>query len=153
MKALYALLLLLFATTGLAFGQTAPPKVDFCGQQYAVPASATLVSPYQVRSEEFDIMLMYVNYGDLRSGPAEYSKDRMKKLKGIDLQEVACFIQNTPAKAYKFGYPTDKGMAYEILAYGVNKGQPVVIQLTLDVDPYSNKEIPEFPRQFVHFDK
>jgi hypothetical protein len=154
MKELYSFLILVFISVS-AFGQTPAAKVDFCGQQYEVPAGATLVSPYEVRADKFDLVLMYVNPADLRNGvPADYTKQRIKKLKGKDLQEISCFIQGTPAKAFKFGHETEtKGMAYEILAYGISKGQPVMIQLTLDVDPYNNVEIPEFARQFVHFDK
>ncbi|TGE28428.1 hypothetical protein [Hymenobacter metallicola] len=153
MKTLYTLALLLF-TTVLAYGQAAPPTVNFCGQQYPVPADAVLLSPYEVQAAKYSLLLIYVNYPDLRNGaPAEYTKQRMKKLKGNDLQEITCFIQDTPAKAFKFAYQTEKGLAYDVLAYGITKGQPVMIQLTLDVDPYSNKEIPEFARQFVHLDK
>ena len=153
MKALYSLRILVFIATS-SFGQAPPAKVDFCGQQYEVPAGATLVSSYEVRADKFDIILMYLNPADLRNGaPADYTKQRVKKIKGKELQEVACFIQGTPAKAFKYGYETEKGMAYELLAYGVTKGQPVMIQLTLDVDPYNNVEIPEFARQFLHFDK
>ncbi|PJJ60616.1 hypothetical protein [Hymenobacter chitinivorans] len=153
MKALYALLLLLL-TSVAAVGQAAPPAVNFCGQDYPLPPGATLVSPYEVKADKFDLMLMYLNPADLRNGaPADYTKQHMKKLKAKDLQEVACFIQGVPAKAFKYSYPTEAGSAYELLAYGVTKGQPVMIQLTLDVDPYNNIEIPEFARQFVHFDK
>ncbi|TGE24190.1 hypothetical protein E5K00_02965 [Hymenobacter aquaticus] len=153
MKTLYTLALFLFVAT-TALGQATGPVVDFCGQQYEVPAGATLVSPYEVRADKYDLVLMYVNYPELRNGaPAEYTKQRMKKVKGKDLQEIACFIQGTPAKAFKYHYETEKGPVYELLAYGVTKGQATMIQLTLDVDPYNNVEIPEFARQFVHFDK
>ncbi|UOQ51887.1 hypothetical protein [Hymenobacter cellulosivorans] len=152
MKVLYTLLLLF--TSVVAFGQTSPASVNFCGQDYPLPEGATLVSSYEVKADKFDLMLMYLNPADLRNGaPADYTKQRMKKLKGKDLQEMACFIQGTPAKAFKFSHPTETGTSYELLAYGITKGQPVMIQLTLDVDPYNNVEIPEFPRQFVHFDK
>ncbi|MCB2410477.1 hypothetical protein [Hymenobacter lucidus] len=153
MKALYFLFILVFTAT-LSFAQAPAAKVDFCGQQYELPAGATLVSPYEVRGPGYDLILMYINPADLRNGaPAEYTKQRVKKMKGKELQEISCFIQETPAKAFKFAYPTDKGLSYEMLAYGITKGQPVMIQLTLEVDPYNNLEIPEFARQFVHFDK
>ncbi|MBC6698723.1 hypothetical protein H8B14_11390 [Hymenobacter sp. BT190] len=96
---------------------------------------------------------MYINFADLRETPKAYAKQQMKKLKGDDMQEITVFIQDNPAKAYKFNYQTERGMAYDVLAYGIAKGQPVMIELTLDVDPSSNKEIPEFARQFVRLDK
>ncbi|WP_345116982.1 hypothetical protein [Hymenobacter algoricola] len=139
----------------LACGQSPAPaaKVDFCGQQFEVPAGAALVSPYEVKGSDFDILLVYLNYNALRTGPAEYAQNRRKKLKGEPLQEINCFIQDAPAKAYKFGYRTESGMAYELIAYGVTKGQPVMIQLTTDIDPYKSAEIPAFARQFVHLEK
>jgi hypothetical protein len=156
MKAVYLLLITLFVSFAASAQSPAPAaKVDFCGQQYDVPATATLVSPYEVKGPDFGLLLMYVNYADFRRGiPADYVKQRMKKLKSKDMpQEITCFIQDAPAKAYKFGYRTEAGMAYEMLAFGVTKGQPVMIQLTTDIDPYKSAEIPAFARQFVHLEK
>lgn len=148
-------LLTFLSISSFAFGQgaTGPAKIDFCGRQYELPAGATLESPYEVKGAKFDIMLIYLNYNALSTAPAEYAKQRRKKLKGEPLQEITCFIQDAPAKAYKFGYRTEAGMAYELLAYGVTKGQPVMIQLTTEIDPYQSTDIPEFARQFVHLEK
>ncbi|RYU83221.1 hypothetical protein [Hymenobacter persicinus] len=151
MKALFLSLLLVCSAT-FAFGQA--DKVDFCGQQYAVPADASLLSPYEVKGPDFGLTLLYVNYADFRNGmPAEFLKQRMKKMKSKEMQEITCFIQEAPAKAYKFSYRTETGMAYELLAYGVTKGQPVVIQLVTEIDPYKSAEIPAFARQFVRLEK
>ncbi|GAA3994723.1 hypothetical protein GCM10022408_01420 [Hymenobacter fastidiosus] len=154
MKA-FSLLLLFSAVASLAFGQSpaAPTRIDFCGQQYELPAGAVLESPYEVKGDKFDITLIYLNYNALSTAPAEFAKQRRKKMKGEPLQEITCFIQDSPAKAYKFGYRTEAGMAYELIAYGVTKGQPVLVQITTDIDPYQSTDIPAFARQFVHLAK
>jgi hypothetical protein len=154
MKTLFLLLLTLATSFAAGAQGAAPAKVDFCGQQYELPAGATLESPYEVKSDKFSLMLMYVNPAALRDGtPAEFAKQRRKKMKGEPLQELNCFIQDSPAKAYKFSYRTDTGMAYEMLAYGVTKGQPVWIQLTTETEPYKSADIPDFARQFVRLEQ
>jgi hypothetical protein len=155
MKAVFLFLITLLSPL-LAPGQSpaSAAKIDFCGRQYDLPAEATLVSPYEVKGPDFNLVLMYVNYADIRQGlPPDFLKQHMKKLKSKEMQEMTCFIQDAPAKAYKFSYRTETGMAYNILAYGVTKGQPVMIELTTDIDPYKSVEIPAFARQFVHLEK
>ena len=41
-------------------------------------------------------------------------------------------------------------MGYQLLFYGVAKGQPLLVQLTMEVDPEKTADLPEVARQIVH---
>lgn len=152
MKILLSLLLLL--APGWAVAQTAPASVNFCGLDLPLPANCSADSKYSVRSPEYQLTWMYLDYGMLRTFPEQFVQQIQKKHKHTERQPLEGFILDTPAKGFRLSYPTEEGgMAYELIAYGIAKGQPVMIQLTLATDPEKTADLPELPRQILRLTK
>jgi hypothetical protein len=156
MKSIFTLVLMFWAA--LAFAQTqAPPlnsapvpTVNFCGQNIEVTAGCTSTSPYQIKCDKYDLTWMYMDYAVMKTAPEEFARQMKKEHKKSDMAPFECYIAGKPAKGFKLSYMTDKGgMAYQLIVSGVASGQPVLVQLTLDIDPYKNDDIPALPRQIV----
>ncbi|SMB98984.1 hypothetical protein SAMN00120144_3788 [Hymenobacter roseosalivarius DSM 11622] len=150
--------LVLVFCTALAFGQTktpattsAPaPTVNFCGQNIEVAGGCASTSPYQVKCDKYEITWMYMDYAVMRTAPEEFARQMKKEHKKTDMAPFECYIAGKPAKGYKLSYMTEAGgIAYQLIVSGVASGQPVLVQLTLDIDPYKNEDIPALPRQIV----
>lgn len=158
MKSFFTLVLLFCAS--LAFGQTElppatlptppAPTVNFCGQNIEVPAGCSSSSGYEVKCDKYAITWLYMDYAVMKTAPEEYAKEMKKEHKRTDMAPFECFITGKPAKGYKLSYMTEAGgMAYQLIVSGVANGQPVLVQLTLDIDPYKNEDIPPMPRQIL----
>ena len=150
-------LILLFCSS-LAFGQTAAPittstpapSVNFCGQNLEVTEGCTSTSPYQIKCDKYDMTWIYMDYAVMKTAPEEFARQMKREHKRTDMAPFECYISGKPAKGFKLSYMTDAGgMAYQLIVSGVANGQPVLVQLTLDIDPYKNEDIPALPRQIV----
>jgi hypothetical protein len=149
----FCTLVLLFCVS-LAFGQTqnqAPaPTVNFCGQNIELPEGCASVSPYQVTCDKYALTWVYMDYAVMKTAPEEFARQMKKEHKRTEMTPFDCYITGKAAKGYKLSYMTDAGgMAYQLIVSGVTNGQPVLVQLTLDIDPYKNEDIPAMPRQIV----
>lgn len=91
-----------------------------------------------------------MDYAVMRTAPEEFARQMKREHKRTDMVPFECYIAGKPAKGFKLSYMTDAGgMAYQLIVSGVANGQPVLVQLTLDIDPYKNEDIPALPRQIV----
>lgn len=150
------LLLLTLVAPLLATAQTAPAAstVNFCGQDLTVPAGCIIDNKYQVSCQDYQMLWMYLDYRMLKEFPAVYVRQQEKKHKHTETQPLECFILETPAKGYRLSYPTEAGgMAYELIAYGTAKGQPVLVQITLPTDPDKTADLPTLARQILRLPK
>lgn len=129
---------------------TPAATINFCGLDLTVPAGCTPESKYSVRCQEYQLVWMYLDYSMLRTFPDQFVQQVQKKHKHVERQPLECFILDASAKGFRLSYPTENGgMAYELIAYGVAKGQPVMVQLTLSTDPEKTADLPELPRQII----
>ncbi|UPL51084.1 hypothetical protein [Hymenobacter sublimis] len=133
---------------------TAGPTINFCGLDLALTPGCTPESKYSVRCQDYQMTWMYLDYNMMRTFPEQFAQQIQKKHKHTERQPLDCFIMNSPSKGFRLSYPTEAGgMAYELIAYGVANGQPVMIQLTLATDPDKTADLPELPRQIVRLSK
>jgi hypothetical protein len=153
MKSFFTLVLLFCASLAFAQTEATPPatvKLNFCGQDLESPEGCVSQSPYQVKCDKYELTWLYMDYAVMRTAPEEFAKQMKKAHKKTDMMPFEGFILGKPAKGYKLSYVTEEGgVAYQLIVSGVANGQPVLIQLTLDIDPYKNEDIPALPRQIV----
>jgi hypothetical protein len=149
------LLLCLLAGPALAYGQAATPvnTINFCGTDFSAPTTCTPESKYQVRCQGYELTWMYLDYKMLTDFPEQFVKQIEKKHKHTERQPLECMIMGQPAKGFRLSYPTDSGMAYELVAYGISQGQPVMLDLTMETDPEKTADLPELPRQIIRLSK
>ncbi|RTQ51443.1 hypothetical protein EJV47_06465 [Hymenobacter gummosus] len=148
----YFLFLLLMLSAGLAHAQApaAQETPNFCGTDIPLPAGCVADNKYGLRCDKYELQWAYFNYPQLNPVVEAVLKQEKKKHKGMEQRPLDGFILDQPAKGYHLSYPTDKGMAYQLLFYGVAKGQPLLVQLTMEVDPEKTADLPEVAQQIVH---
>lgn len=150
MKSFFTLLLVFVASVTFAQTTTSAPKPNFCGKDLEVPTGCASLSPYQLKCDKYELTWMYMDYAVMRTAPEEIARQVKKEHKKSDIMPFECFIAGKPAKGFKLSYMTEEGgVAYQLILGGVASGQPVVVQLTLDIDPYNNEDIPPVARQIV----
>ena len=144
---------ILLATT--TFGQT-PSKIDtltFCFNKYKVPTGCTAQSEYQVKCNNYSIVWLYMTEPMLQSVPEQFISQMAGQMKKFKKEPITCYLLDNEVKGYRISFKKDNGAAYQLIAYGIANGQPVLVQLSLDSEPKSNEDIPEFPRQIIRLTK
>ena len=151
----YFLIALFFFVGTTCFGQTST-KIDsltFCHTKYKAPTGCTVESEYQVGCDNYSIVWLYMNEEMLRVMPDQFINQMAARMKKFKKEPIACYLLEKEVKGYKISFKKDKGTGYQLLAYGVVNGQPVIVQLSLDNEPKTNDDIPEFPRQIIKLTK
>ncbi|GAA4385710.1 hypothetical protein [Hymenobacter koreensis] len=150
---LLAAILGFFSVTA-AFGQNQAPALNFCGLDIPVSAGCTAASSYELRCTDYSLRWAYLNYAQMGAAAEEAARVVKKDHKKAEQEPLVGFILDMPAKGYRLSYPTEAtGMAYEIILYGVAKGQPVVVQLTMGVAPEKTTDLPEVARRILRLDR
>jgi hypothetical protein len=142
--------LLLIVSLAGARTAAAQETPNFCGIDIALPAGCTADTKYGLRSDKYDLQWVYLTMPDLAPTVEAVLRQEKKKHKGLEKMPLDGFILNQPAKGYRLSYPTERGMGYQLLFYGVAKGQPLLVQLTLEADPEKTADLPEVVQQIVH---
>ncbi len=146
-------LLLFFSAT--SFGQTTK-QVDtltFCFNKYKVPTGCTAQSEYQVQCVNYTMVWLYMNEQMLQSMPDQFVNPMSGQMKKFKKEPITCYLLDKEVKGYKISFKKDNGTGYQLIAYGAANGQPVLVQLSLNNEPKTNEDIPEFPRQIIRLTK
>ena len=146
----------LFISVGtISFGQTST-KIDsltFCFTKYKVPTGCTAESEYQVTCDNYKINWLYMNEQMLQVMPGKFVNLMAGDLKKFKKEKITCYLLDKEVKGHKISFKNDKEIRYQLIAYGVTNGQPVLVQLSLDIEPKTNDDIPSFPRQILRLTK
>jgi len=138
-----------------SFGQTSTKidSVTFCFTKYKVPTVCTAESEYQVKCDNYSISWLYMNDQMLQVIPDQFVNQMAGQMKYFKKEPIICYMLDKEVKGYKISFKKDKGTGYQLWAYGVANGQPVLVQLALDNEPKINDDIPSFPRQIIRLSK
>jgi hypothetical protein len=149
MKQLFSALLFLFSTA--AFAQTVQQvdAVTFCSNKYEVPAGCTAESEYQVKCDNYSMIWIHMEKPMLRSMPDQIVNQMATQLKKFKKEKIVCYLLDKEVKGYRASFKTDSGTSYLLIAYGMVNEQPVFVKLSLDKEPGTNEDIPEFARQII----
>lgn len=153
MRQFFSALFILFAAT--SFGQTST-KVDsltFCFYKYKVPSGCTAESEYQVKCDNYSIGWLYMTEQMLQSMPDQLVSQLSGQMKKFKKEAITCYLLDKEVKGYKISFKKDNGTGYQLIAYGIVNGQPVLVQLSLDNEPKTNDDISDFPRQIIKLTK
>jgi len=152
MRYLFTFLLILFTT--FSFGQTNNvDSLTFCSVKYKVPTGCSAESEYQVMCNKYSIVWLYMNEQMLNFMPDQFISQMAGQMKISKKEPISCYLLDNDAKGYKISFKKGKEIGYQLIAYGIVNGQPVLVQLSLDKEPKSNDDIPSFPRQIIRLTK
>ena len=85
--------------------------------------------------------------------PDQFVNQMAGQMKKFKKEPITCYLLDKEVKGYKISFKKDKVIGYQLIAYGVANGQPVLVQLSLDKEPKTNDDIPIFPRQIIRLTK
>jgi len=144
------LLILFFFVAANAVGQTNKrDTVTFCYIKYPVPAGCTAEPNSSVKCDGWKLSWIYLNDEMLKTVPDQLVNQMAGQLKKFRKEDITCYLLFNPAKGYKLSYKGEDGTVYQLIAYGIANEQPVIVQLSLNKEPQSNDDIPEFARQMI----
>ena len=153
MKQLLVILCILLATN--AVGQTNKnDTVTFCYIKYPVPAGCKSEPLPSVQCDGWKMTWIYLTPEMLQTFPDQLVNKIAGQFKKFKKEAIDCYLLFNPAKGYLLSFKTDNGTSvYQLIVYGVANEQPVIVQLSLNKEPESNEDIPEFARQMIRLTK
>ncbi|SET33452.1 hypothetical protein [Hymenobacter actinosclerus] len=151
---LFFALLLALPFAGLAQAP-AGPTLNFCGLNLPLENGYTAVSSNEVTGPAYQLAWMYLDYSVMRTYPPEHLRLAKKKRKNVEVTPFTCtLLDGPPAQGTRLAYPTESGgMAYQYIVFGVAKGQPVLVDLTMPLDPEKTDDLPDLVQQFMRLEK
>lgn len=145
------LTILLITTTMVVYGQASKQidSLNFCNKKYKVPTECITESEYQAKCDKYLIQWLYMTNEMLETMPDQFVSQLAGQMKKFKKESITPYLLEQEVKGYKISFKSDGKTLYQIIAYGVANGQPVLVQLSLDKEPRTNDDIPEFARQIV----
>ena len=147
-------LLLALPFTGRAQAPAGSP-LNFCGLSLPLENGYTAVSSSEVSGPAYQMAWMYLDYNVMRTYPPERVRLARKKRKNVEATPFTCtLLDGPPAQGTRLAYATETGgMAYQYIVCGVVKGQPVLLDLTLPLDPEKTADLPALVQQIMRLEK
>ncbi|NVO85275.1 hypothetical protein [Hymenobacter terrestris] len=151
---LFFALLLALPFTGRAQA-AAGSQLNFCGVNLPLENGYTAVSSSEVTGPAYQLAWVYLDYREMRTYPPEHVRVAKKKQKNVEVTPFTCtLLDGPPAQGTRLAYATETGgMAYQYIVFGIAKGQPVLIDLTLPLDPEKTADLPALVQQFMRLEK
>ena len=153
MRLFFIALFILAGTTSFGQISTKIDSLTFCSIKYKVPTNCTAESEYEVKCDNYSILWLYMNDQMLQFMPDQIVNQMSGRMKKFKKEPITCYLLDKEVKGYKISFKKDKGIGYQLIAYGVINGQPVLVQLAIDNEPKTNDDIPIYPRQIIRLTK
>ncbi len=153
MRQFFTALILFSVTTSFAQTSKQIDSVSLCFNSYKVPTGCAAPSEYQLECDDYKMIWLYVTEDMLQTMPAQFVDQVTEGMKKVKKETITCYLLDKEVQGYKLSYKRDNETAYQLIAYGVVNGQPVIVQVGLTNDPKTNEDIPEFPRQIIRLTK
>jgi hypothetical protein len=149
MKKFLIIFLVLFATTAFAQENKPVDSVEFCTVKYKVPKDGVAKFPTEIKGDNYRMIWLYMKPELFKTLPEQFIGQLGAQMSEFNKVPVTVYLLNKQATGYKISFKKDNELHHQIIAYGVVNGQPVLVQLSLNTEPKTNNDIPEFPRQIV----
>jgi len=151
-----ALVIVLLFITVRAGAQTAASvdSVNFCSVKFKVPAGCEAKSEYELKCDNYAMVWLYMNDDMWKANlPEQFITQSLTQLNRPKKTAIPIYLLNQKVKGYKITFKSDSTIKCELVAYGIINSQPVFVQLVLNAEPNSNKDIPDLPLQIIKLDK
>ncbi len=123
-------------------------SVRFCFYEYPLPAACTVPSPTEIRSPEGNLSWLYVEQDNLLFSWNSLV-NKLATYPAFFSERIRCFIASKEVNGYRVSYQREGKTGYQLVAYGIVNNQPVLVQLSLNKNPLSNKDLPDFAKKFI----
>lgn len=150
----FLLILSLSLLTYPTLAQTIPhDTLSFCSIRLAAPQGCLANSEYQIECDHYSVGWIYLTEDMLETVPEQFVAQLGQQFKDFKKEPVSCLLLDTESKGYRLKFRTKDGeLVYQLIAFGVPNEQPVIVQLTMDKEPLTNGDIPEWANQIISLD-
>lgn len=154
---------LFFLFSATTYGQTTTQNdsISFCSYNFKAPTGCTTEKNNNIKCDNYEIGWTYMNEVNANGASDD------QKLKGMEnsfiemggmldkfkKKRITCYLLDKEVKGYKVRYKSATNVTYQVYASGIINGQGVSVILTLNKEPITNDDIPEFPRQIIRLTK
>jgi len=152
MKQFLVIPAIVFSATVFAQTNTQGDSVIFCSYKCKVPAGCTTTSENKVTGSNYTMDWNYVSEEKLKGIENEYI-GMARLLSRFKKKRITCYLLNREVEGYKVSYQNLSGTTHQIYASGVVEGRGVTLLLSLDNEPNSNSDLPEFSQQILRLTK
>jgi hypothetical protein len=153
----YLLIIFIFITAISISGQAKKEvtQLSFASKEFKVPEGCKAQSQYQVQCTDYTMLWLYMNDEMLKTMPDQAVNQLSSQLKDFKKKAITAYLLGEEVKAYKISFKNENTgkTGYQIVAYGVTNGQPVLVQLSLNKEPKADDDLPEFPKQIIRLSK
>ena len=123
-------------------------SVRFCFRNYPVPKACTVSSATEIRSVSGNLSWVYVEKDNLLfSWNALLNK--LQTYPAFSRERLRCILAGREVNGYRVSYQKEGKTMYQLIAYGIVNNQPVLVQLNTNKNPLTNKDLPDFAKQFI----
>lgn len=134
----------------LSYGQASVETVTVASNMLSVPPDCKVETENKVHCNNYTVEWTYGDEQKVKGLQDAFLAmggmlDKFKK-KRYDF-----YLFETRVKGYQVSYKNATGTTYQISASGVINGEPVWILVSLDKEPVTNDDIPQFVRQIIRF--
>jgi len=152
MKSFLTILAIFFSAVVFAQTNLQEPSVIFCTYKCKVPEGSTTTSENKIRGNNYSMDWNYVSEEKLKGIENEYIA--MASMLGkFKKKRITCYLLDKQVEGYKVSYQDLTGTTHQIYASGVVDGKAVSLLLSLNNEPYTNSDLPEFSQQILRLTK
>ena len=148
----FVILIFIFVSCGL-FAQDAKllSKVNYCGEELAVPEGCSATSEFEITCDDFSIQWMYLEPDMLTFAPQQYMNQLDDKLKRFKKKPINLLSRGQKIEAYQITYRENREEKYKVIAFGTVDGYPVLLHISFEDIIKTNEDLPAFVKQVIAF--
>ena len=151
---LLLILLLILPLAGQCQAPSGIPTLNFCGVELPVESGCSPTSSTELTCTNYRLSWAYLDYRVMSTYPPEYIRQAKKEHKGTEMQPFTCSLLEGPmAQGTRLTYATESGMAYQYIICAAVKGQPVLLDLTLSLEPEKTDDLPAVVQQIMRLER
>jgi hypothetical protein len=150
MKIILITLLFVFTSTS-SFGQEKiVKKVSYAGTKIKVPKNYKANSEYEIENDLFVVSWIYLPKEMFPKNIQEQINKQIENQTQIDSVSTINFISNGGKfTGIKYIDIKNKKKRYAIMASGIVNDQPLLLSMTFDIEPKTNKDLDELMLKFI----
>ncbi len=160
MRQLLIVLFLLVSASVIGQKKIQEDSVAICSQYFKVPTGVK-TERRTIKGPDYELNWTYMYEINANNASDELNLKEMEEafietgalMQRFKKKKISCYLLDNEVSGYAVSYKSSANVIYQIYASGIINGYGVMLTLTLNKEPLTNDDIPEFPKQLVKFTK
>ena len=134
----------------LSYGQAPAETVTLASNKLTVPTGCIVESELKVHCDNYKVEWLYGDKQKVK-GLQDAFLEVGRMLDKFEKKHFDFYLFETKVKGYKVSYQIGTGTTFQLTASGVVNNEPVWVLVSLDKEPITNDDLPQFVRQIIRF--